>query len=59
MLTQFSCRCAFAIVVLLPFYSRRLASTAVNTSIGGFFTVDDQMPKRTDRDKKCVYVCRV
>ena len=43
----------------MGFYSRRPASTAVNISIGVFFTVDDQIPKRTDRDKKCVYVCRV
>ena len=41
------------------FYSRRLASTAVNVSIGGFFTIQDQIPKHTDRGKKCVYVCRV
>ena len=40
----------------LYFYSRRLASTAVNTSIGVFFTVDDQIPKRTDRGQ-CVCMC--
>ena len=40
------------------FYSRRLASTAVNISIGFFFTVQDQIPKHTYRGRKvCVCMC--
>ena len=40
----------------VSFYSRRLSSTAVNISMGGFFTVYDQIPKHTYRGRK-VCVC--